>query len=465
MNFTSSVFVAFCLSVYPIYFLVAESVRMRNLLILSASYFFYGWWDWRFLFLIIITCSLDFKVAHWLENSTGTRRKRQFLCLSLVSNLGVLGIFKYFNFFADSLNLALAHLGLHEHLTTLRIILPVGISFYTFQSLAYVFDVYRGTIRSERDPIVFFAFVAFFPQLAAGPIERAYHMLPQFRRVCFPSRLDVRHGVWLLVRGFFTKMVIADTLAPWVNLNFQANQTSGWSSILATAAFGIQIYGDFQGYSLIAKGLAALLGFQLMWNFDFPYWASSIQEFWHRWHISLSTWLRDYLYIPLGGSRVSSPRLYFNIVITMLLGGLWHGAGWNFIIWGLWHGIALSCNHAYRRLLGGSVNANIGRFFTLLVVFVGWFFFRAGDYAVWRGMLGSLQNMHWLVVHTALLRIIVLLALPMALMEYIERSHGGDQFTFANFNGFALGLIEMAMIIMIFSVSQRSPLAFIYFQF
>ncbi len=314
------------------------------------------------------------------------------MLVSLISNLGVLCAFKYFNFFVQSLDLLLSHLGIRHALPTLRIILPVGISFYTFQSLAYVFDIFRGKLKAERDPSVFFPYVAFFPQLAAGPIERAEHMLPQFRRVCLPTEVDIRNGLWLVIYGCFTKMVLADTLAPWVDINFQAHQNFGWSSILATVAFGIQIYGDFQGYSLIAKGLAALMGFQLMWNFNFPYWSASVQEFWHRWHISLSTWLRDYLYIPMGGNRASSLRVCINILVTMILGGLWHGAGWNFLFWGLWHGTALCCNYLYRKLFGELRSKSVGWLMTMAVVMSGWFFFRAEESAVWRGMLLSLHE-------------------------------------------------------------------------
>ncbi len=465
MNFTSSVFVAFCLCVYPIYFLLARRVRRRNLFILAASYLFYGWWDWRFLFLIVATCTIDYKVAHWIEDASCPTWKKRILLISLVSNLGVLGFFKYFNFFVGSLGLLLGHLGFQPHLTALRIILPVGISFYTFQSLAYVFDVYRAKIRAERDPTVFFAFVAFFPQLAAGPIERAGHMLPQFREVRLPSGTDIRNGVWLLFFGFFTKMVVADTLAPWVNLNFQANQESGWSTILATVAFGIQIYGDFKGYSLIAKGLAALMGFELMWNFNFPYWSTSVQEFWHRWHISLSTWLRDYLYIPLGGSRMAPLRVYLNILVTMLLGGLWHGAGWNFLIWGIWHGAALCCGRLYRLAFGEIRSKSLGWLVTMFVVFTGWFFFRAGDYSTWRGMLGSLHNLAWMRVHTAMLQIVCLSALPLALLECAEWFHGQDQLTVAKANRFVVVAIEAFLAIMILAVSHRTAVPFIYFQF
>jgi D-alanyl-lipoteichoic acid acyltransferase DltB (MBOAT superfamily) len=290
-------------------------------------------------------------------------------------------------------------------------------------------------------------------------------MLPQFREVRLPSRSDLRCAIWLLVSGYFTKMVVADTLAPWVSLNFQANQTLGWSTILATLAFGIQIYGDFKGYSLIAKGLAALMGFELMWNFNFPYWSCSVQEFWHRWHISLSTWLRDYLYFPLGGSRVAPARVCFNLMLTMLLGGLWHGAGWNFLFWGAWHGAALCCNHVYRRIFGELRHKTLGWLMTMFVVLSGWFFFRASDYATLRHMLGSLQNLAWLSVHTAMLRVIGLAVLPLAIIEGIEFRRGQDQLTIAKTNRFGLVAIETIMLVMILAASRRTAVSFIYFQF
>jgi alginate O-acetyltransferase complex protein AlgI len=465
MNFTSSIFVAFCACFYPAYFLVARNVRWRNRLILGASYLFYGWWDWRFLFLILLTCTIDYKVAHWIEDHPEPRLRKRFLWVSLASNLGVLGLFKYFNFFADSLNWAFERAGLHGHITILRLILPVGISFYTFQSLAYVFDVYWGKVRAERDPNVFYPYVAYFPQLAAGPIERAEHMLPQFREVRLPTASDIRDGIWLIIYGFFTKMVVADTLAPWVNLNFQATQQHGWSTILATIGFGLQIYGDFKGYSLVAKGLASLMGFQLMWNFSFPYWSTSIQEFWRRWHISLSTWLRDYLYIPLGGSRATPLGVCRNIMITMLLGGLWHGAGWNFLIWGAWHGLALSFNFLFRKSGPGAMAPVLGRFLTLATVFVGWFFFRAETYPTWMGMLGSLRHLEWLGVHTAMLRVICLLLIPAGLLEYVEFRSGQNQLTFARSQPWLAALIEVGLLLAIFAVSERTAVSFIYFQF
>lgn len=359
----------------------------------------------------------------------------------------------------------LSKLGFHPNAAPLGIILPVGISFYTFQSISYVVDVYRARVRAERDPVLFFAYVSYFPQLAAGPIERAGHLLAQFREVRLPSRSDLTNGVWLIIHGYFIKMIVADTLAPWVNLGFRADQTLGWTTILATIAFGFQIYGDFKGYSLIAKGLAALMGFELMWNFNFPYWSCSVQEFWHRWHISLSSWLRDYLFIPLGGSRVATSRIYFNLMLTMLLGGLWHGAGWNFLAWGAWHGTALCVSHWFRHHFGELRTKTVGWLLTMLVVTGGWFFFRATDPELGRAMLGSLRNLAWLPGHTAMLRTMALVALPVALVEYTEHRNRENQLTIPGLNCWVVLAIETIMLIMIFSASQRASVDFIYFQF
>ena len=463
MNFTSAVFLYFCLCFFPVYLLVARRLRWRNLFILGMSYLFYGWWDWRFLILIAVTCFVDYNVARAIEDSVEQARKKFFLWISLASNLGVLAFFKYFNFFVGSGESILRWFGLHPSTATLSIILPVGISFYTFQSIAYVVDVYRGKIRAERDAVLFFAYVSYFPQLAAGPIERAGHLLTQFREVRLPTKAGVTQGVWLVVQGYFTKMVVADTLAPWVDLGFHANQTLGWSTLLATLAFGLQIYGDFKGYSLIAKGVAAFMGFELMWNFDRPYWSTSVQDFWHRWHISLSTWLRDYLFIPLGGSRAGPSRVCLNLMLTMLLGGLWHGAGWNFLIWGGWHGLALCVHYLWKQRVGERKPSFGGWLLTMVVVFIGWFFFRATEAPVWQHMITALGNLAWLPAHTVMLRTIVLVALPVGLLEYLEFTRGRDlRF---EFNRFWLAGLEALMLVLIFAASQRPSADFIYFQF
>lgn len=340
MSFASWEFLVFFAVFFVIYY-AFPALRIQNITIVVGSYFFYAWWDWRFLPLLLLLSLVNYIAALAIEQADDRGTKKLALIVSLLVSFGVLAIFKYFNFFIESAAPLLHWIGLTPG-PALNIILPLGISFITFQGVAYVVDVWRGQHAAERDLIKFLGFKAFFPQLVAGPIERASNLLDQFSR---PRRLDaetVRRAVWLIVYGYFMKLVIADGLAPIVDAIFVARQPFGWSVVLGTIAFGIQIYGDFCGYSLIAKGTALLLGFELIWNFRFPYWAVSITEFWRRWHISLSNWLRDYLYIPLGGNRGGTASTMRNLMITMTLGGLWHGASWNFVIWGVLQGIALA---------------------------------------------------------------------------------------------------------------------------
>jgi D-alanyl-lipoteichoic acid acyltransferase DltB (MBOAT superfamily) len=273
-------------------------------LLLAGSYVFYGWWDWRFLALMTLSSGVDYAAALGLERVQGHPARRAILWASLATNLGVLFTFKYFDFFADSLALLLGRFGVTALLPLLHLVLPIGISFYTFQSMSYTIDVYRGELRAERDPVKYFAFVSFFPHLVAGPIQRAGFLLGQINRERRLTPEHVREAVWLLVWGFFLKEVPANGAAQFADMAFQESQTRGGGlTILGTVAFAVQIYCDFNAYSLIARATGRLLGFELIWNFNQPYFASSIADFWRRWHISLSTWLRDYLYIPLGGSR------------------------------------------------------------------------------------------------------------------------------------------------------------------
>lgn len=340
MLFNSFDFIIFFVVVYGLYLRLPH--RAQNGLLLAASYFFYGYWDWRFLALLGLTTVLDYFFGYKIHKSEGMRSKKRYLTLSVLSNLSVLGFFKYFNFFADSfLNLAQG-LGWHVSPLVLHVVLPVGISFYTFQSMSYTIDVYRGHLKPARSLADFALYVAFFPQLVAGPIERASHLLPQVenpRTIKFDSFYE---GFWLICWGLYKKVFIADNLAKIVNPIFmKTGEFSGAEVLLASYAFAFQIYGDFSGYSDMARGLAKLMGFDLMLNFKFPYFVTNPKDFWANWHISLSTWLRDYLYIPLGGNRMGTLALYRNLLLTMLLGGLWHGASWTFVVWGVYHGFLL----------------------------------------------------------------------------------------------------------------------------
>ena len=315
--------------------------KQRNHILLVASYIFYGWWDWRFLSLLVASTVVDYACAKGIANAK-TKRVRQFLLgISLTLNLGALCIFKYADFFAETLQECLMVVGIRAELPMLNLVLPLGISFYTFQTLSYTVDVYRGrpTAASLLD---FMLYVSFFPQLVAGPIERAEHLLPQIACPIRPTWEMIHSGTQLALVGFFKKMVIADNLAPAVNAVYESQHPGGFTILLATYAFAIQIYCDFSGYTDIARGTARILGFELCENFRLPFLSANPREFWQRWHISLSTWIRDYVYIPLGGNRGGAWSTIRNLMITMFLAGLWHGASVHFVIWGLYHGILLS---------------------------------------------------------------------------------------------------------------------------
>lgn len=329
MLFNSIEFLLFLPTVFLLYWYVfARSLRLQNVLILVSSYVFYGWWDYRFLLLIFLSTVVDYFIGQGIVHTESKPKKRSLLYLSMIFNLGVLGFFKYYNFFVDSWVDLLASVGYKiENTFTIQIILPVGISFYTFQTMSYTIDVYRGNLKPTKDFISFASFVSFFPQLVAGPIERATNLLPQILgKRQFNSAIAIQ-GLRLIIWGMFKKVVIADSLAPVVNNIFSNYQDfDGGTLFLGAIFFAFQIYGDFSGYSDIAIGVSKLFGFELMSNFKFPYFSRNIGEFWRRWHISLSTWFRDYLYIPLGGSRGGKWMSLKNIFVIFLVSGFWHGA-------------------------------------------------------------------------------------------------------------------------------------------
>lgn len=408
MLFNSWVFWVFLPVVVGGYFALRRA--HQNAWLLVASYAFYAWWDWRFMGLLALSTAVDFMVGRRLDidkttGPVGARRRKLLLACSIAVNLGVLGFFKYFGFFEDSLVELLSVIAGHEVSPTgLDVILPVGISFYTFQSMSYTIDVYRGRLRSTSSVIDFATFVAFFPQLVAGPIVRASDLLPQ---LASERRFDSERfnaGGYLILWGLFKKVVVADNLAPVVNQVFAADPGSlgGATVLVASYAFAFQIYCDFSGYTDIARGCAKLMGFEFPLNFDLPYVATNPSEFWRRWHISLSGWLRDYLYIPLGGNRCGRVRVYVNLMLTMLLGGLWHGASWTFIVWGGYQGLLL----VVWRLAGPRVAAApalvragrtvAGRFVQWFVFFhlvcIGWLIFRAQSFDQLYAMLGALTG-------------------------------------------------------------------------
>ena len=339
MLFNSLDFALFISVFFILYWFVFKKLKQQNILIVIASYVFYGWWDWRFLSLIIFSSIVDFLVGIGLSRTDDQRKRLFYLLTSILVNLGFLGFFKYYNFFLESFVGAFSFFGKGINPQGLNIILPVGISFYTFQTLSYTIDVYKRKFRPTTDFGSFFAFVSFFPQLVAGPIERAKNLLPQFYKKRNFDLSKATDGMRQILWGYFMKVVVADRLALYVDVVYNnVEMHNSITLLLATVLFSFQIYCDFAGYSNIAIGTAKIFGFQLMDNFKRPYFATSITDFWRRWHISLSTWFRDYVYIPLGGNRVSKFRHYSNLFITFVISGLWHGANWTFIIWGALHG-------------------------------------------------------------------------------------------------------------------------------
>jgi alginate O-acetyltransferase complex protein AlgI len=387
MIFTELRFFAFFALVFGVYWAL-QSLPARKFWLLVTSFAFYAAWDWRFLGLIILSILVDYVVGLALERTEDSKQRRRWMLASLTANLGMLGLFKYFDFFVTSAANLLQWFGFDPHLPTLSLVLPVGISFFTFQTLSYSIDIYRRQLKATRNLLDLAVFVAFFPQLVAGPIVRAASFLPQltvaqkFRDVAFKPYLA------LFLFGFIKKACIADNVAIAVDSYFgQASSYGSAAAWLAVALYAIQIYCDFSGYSDMAIATAGLLGFDLGENFHYPYLAVNLRDFWRRWHISLSTWLRDYLYISLGGNRRGPLRTYWNLIVTMALGGLWHGAAWRFLIWGLMHGFGLAI---HRRFFEGSLASSIGTRrewitrglswgATLLWVCLAWIFFRAQD--------------------------------------------------------------------------------------
>jgi D-alanyl-lipoteichoic acid acyltransferase DltB (MBOAT superfamily) len=380
--------VGFFLVVYAGYLLLGRSptgYKLQNLWLLAASYFFYGYWDWRFCLLLGTTTAIQFTLARLIYATEDPAKRKALLVLAVTTSLTVLGFFKYFNFFANSLADMLEPLRVHLSHTTLHIILPVGMSFYTFKEISYVADVYRHKQQPAKSFFDFALYVSFFPQLVAGPIERAGEMLPQIGkpRVITAEKFDA--GLYLILWGFFKKLVIADNLRTVSDTVFNGYRSHhGLDTVIGIVAYAVVIYCDFSGYTDIARGLARLMGFELPLNFKLPYFAQSPSDFWSRWHVTLSQWLRDYLYISLGGNRVSETKIYRNLMITMVLGGLWHGAAWNFVAWGAYHGLLLCIYRAWTKVFPPVANPGnlriAGRIALMFcLTLVGWVFFRAGS--------------------------------------------------------------------------------------
>jgi len=482
MLFNSFEFALFLpLSFLLYWFVFKKHLKSQNLFLLAISYVFYGWWDWRFLSLIAFSSFVDFIAGQQIEKANTKARKKLFLWISICTNLGFLGFFKYFNFFTESFADMMNMIGMQANPWSLNVILPVGISFYTFQTMSYTIDLYRGQMKAEKDPIAFFAYVSFFPQLVAGPIERAVNLLPQFkvkREFTYEQGAD---GMRLILWGLFKKVVIADNCAIFVNEVFANYQNaSGLELILGAVFFAFQIYGDFSGYSDIAIGTAKLFGFNLMTNFRTPYFSRDMAEFWRRWHISLSTWFRDYVYIPLGGSRVGKGRAVFNTFVIFVVSGFWHGANWTFIIWG-----ALNAVYFLPLLLMGKNRKNtntvaenrflpnfkelwqMGTTFTLTCL--AWVFFRSeslGDAFIYLEKIFNSKATLFKIQAPGLIGYsIPIIILLWILIEWLIRQNNIDKLFKGNSNiilkyGFYYTLV---IIILLFGAFDKSE--FIYFQF
>jgi len=462
------------------WFITNKNLKLQNLFLLLASYVFYGWWDVRFLFLIIFSSTIDFLVGLGMSRAQTNKKRKLLLSLSIFVNLGLLGFFKYYNFFAESFASAFTLFGNSFDPHRLNIVLPVGISFYTFQTLSYSIDVYRKKLEPTKDPIAFFAFVSFFPQLVAGPIERATNLLPQFyskRYFSYPKSVD---GLRQILWGLFKKVVIADNCALYVNDVFGSyGDHSGSTLFLAGVLFAMQIYGDFSGYSDIAIGTSRLFGFNLMKNFAFPYFSRDIAEFWRRWHISLSTWFKDYLYIPLGGSKGGNMMKVRNTFIVFLVSGFWHGANWTFLTWGLLNALyflpllLLGKNRTYlsnvaEGKLFPSFIEILQMGFTFFITTIAWIFFRAPSvqvaidyiYKMFTKSFFSIPDKITLTLITTLPFVILFL-----LMEWFHREKDhGLQFDNSNSSKITRYIVYLGIVFIIVHFGGISQ-DFIYFQF
>lgn len=487
MLFNSLEFLIFLPLVFAGYWLLARSLKLQNLFAVVASYVFYGWWDWRFLLLISFTSVWAWTSGLAIErfgkgaDASAPRTKENWVVAgALIVNLGILGVFKYYNFFLDNAVALLNAIGFQPHPSSLKIILPVGISFYTFQALSYVIDVYRKDIKPTRDLVAFLAFVSFFPQLVAGPIERATNLLPQFLKSRqFDHALAVE-GCRQILWGFLKKCVIADRFAALANAIFLNGDTAGAGTlIIGSVAFTIQIYGDFSGYSDIAIGCGKLFGVRLMRNFATPYFARSIAEFWRRWHISLTTWFRDYLYIPLGGSRCGTAKRIRNTFAIFLVSGFWHGANWTFVLWGAFHALCF-----LPLLLLGTNRKNLtdeGRLLprfwdvprmlvTMALVVFGWMLFRAPDistFATWVGRIAGAEgwrDMWFALPRCTGLQMNLLLAGGFFAWEWCTRKHDCPLFALPKIKALRW-VIYIVLLLVVFINMPDVAEEFIYFQF
>lgn len=475
MIFSSIEFFLFFAAVI-LFLALAKGQQTKKYFLLAASYFFYGYWDWRFTFLMLAMTVVNYALGHCVERASSLRLKRLSLVTAIVFDLGVLGFFKYYNFFIESANYALRSLGSlsgasqSAGLSSLDIILPVGISFITFQVMAYVIDIYRGVTGSAETFWDFALLTAFFPQLVAGPILKAKQFLPELQKKIVIRPQNLLFGAQLFLLGLFRKVVIADRLAIYVDGVFDQPQDFSTPTVwLAVIAYAIQIYCDFSGYSDMAIGAARCLGYEIPINFNLPYISRSITEFWRRWHISLSTWLREYLYIPLGGNRKGKPRQYLNLWLVMLIGGLWHGASWNFVLWGALHGTALAVHKFYADTIRSHIKLpsfiynGLTWLLTLLFVCSTWVLFRATDFSSAFVILqkmylyAPMDGINW--YSTGLI-----IALPAVIVaDYL--GHVLNQGRYLKLNRFSHWFWISFWLLGLLFLAPQDPQPFVYFQF
>ena len=477
MLFDSPAYFVFLLPVVLVYWSLHR--RGQNFFLLFASYFFYGWWDWRFLALMIGSTTMDFLIAQKITPDSGNSQRKKWFIFSILLNFSILGTFKYFNFFVDSFSATLATLGVHNiPMPLIRIILPPGISFYTFQEVAYIVDVYQGRLEPAKSFVEYGLFVSLFPHLIAGPIQRPGHLLPQVQGERSFDSDRFFDGIMLIFSGLVRKCVVADNCALLANAAFggQLGKPNFWIVLIGTYAFAWQVYGDFSGYSDIARGSAQLLGFHFMVNFRQPYLSRRLQEFWRRWHISLSTWLRDYLYIPLGGSAGGKWKTSVNLVKTMILAGLWHGANWTFIIFGAIHGVVLAierlifpsgskaAGEVQSRRFFGFLSVWGQRIFTFNLFCLSLAFFRAESLSAATRFLGGLSDFAWRSEYATAFFLLSLFSVPLFVVDLLLEA-GDLEYPFANSSyAFRTALASTALIVLaLFSGSNLN--AFVYFRF
>lgn len=482
MSFVSFAFIPFFLIVFTLYwFFFKKNLAKQNLLLFVASYIFYGFWDWRFTFLLLFSTLLDYYLSHLIQNSRSDSQRKNYFILSLVVNLSILGVFKYFNFFSTSFSQFLGLFHIEVDPILLNLVLPVGISFYTFHGISYIFDVYTRKISPEKDFVVYAIFVSFFPLLVAGPIERATHLLPQIQK---PRKFDyllAKEGIRQFLWGLFKKLVIADNCGFFANMIFDdIDKVSGSTYLIGAIFFSFQIYADFSGYSEMASGTAKLLGFNLIRNFAYPYFSKSLVEFWRSWHISLSSWFRDYLYIPMGGSDHGSIRRIFNVFFVFCISGLWHGASWNFVLWSLANWFFL-----LPKLFTGHFDITVSKWVkndfqqvlldafriikTFLLVSLIWIFFRVGSVSEIKFIFSQIFSSSFFTIPEFRFMensyVVGVLVIFFLMIEWFGRS--GD-FALKNLlkgqsKAFRWSFYYFLILIMLYKSGQEQT--FIYFQF